>query len=263
MLGIRHYQDNAFSRLDDRKSLTTETLRVLTSYLLDRTRGTYCVLVNGLVWDAEIILRSVYECFAKVMLISVTPEAERLAIVEEYWDTLSAIYDRKGAERSRAAEELASRYSEDDARIFRHLRDARLFRTAPTGIKRTRKEIEQRWSFSGIIGYLTGKGGIGKIIGLDALGHAYSMGSHVAHASPKAFDLLEDRTLRGSDLRALEVGHVCRILTDMTSLSCFSVYYAERSWTGTKQFPQQLTDSFNIMVDATRLHQERFARSQD
>lgn len=263
MWDIRRYRDKSFTSLETEKSLITETLRVMTSYLFDRAQGVYCLLVNGLVWDAEIVLRSVYECFAKVVLISTTEASERDGLVEEYWDVLSAIYDRKGAQKSQPAEALSKRFSEDDARIFRHLRDSDLFRIDPTGNKRSRDEIEQRWSFSGIIKAVAKGGHIGKLVGLDGLNHAYSMGSHVAHCSPKAFDLLEDRALRGDDLPLLEVSHICRMLSDMTSLAGFSIYLAEQTWSASKALPQELATAFASMHDATHSHIERFARSQD
>jgi hypothetical protein len=258
---IREQHWKTFNSVADQKTLTTETLRVLSSYSLDRSRGAYCLLVNGLVWDAEIVLRSVYECFAKIMLIAHHKGEPAQAIVQEFWNDLSAIYDRKGAERSYPAENLAGQ-EDDDARVFRALRDEALFSLDPVGIKPTRKQVEQRWSFSGIIDALTRKGGIGEVLGLDALGHAYSMSSHLAHASPKAFDLMEDRSLRGEDLQALEVSHVCRILSDMVSLNCFGIYYAERAWKTMERMPRRLDEAFRLLHDATKPYKERFARSQ-
>jgi hypothetical protein len=182
--------------------------------------------------------------------------------VHEFWNDLSAIYDRKGADRSFPAENLAGKV-EDDARIFRALRDASLFDLDPIANKSARKQIEQRWSFSAIIEALSRKDGIGKVLGLDALSHAYSMSSHLGHASPKAFGLMEDRGLRGADLLALVVSHVCRMLSDAVSLNCFGVYSAERTWKPTLQLPHKLDEAFRLLHDATRPYKDRFARTQD
>ena len=262
---IGKYHARSFQDRHDSRDLHSETLRVLVSYELDRSQAAYCLIVNGLVWDAEIIVRALYETVAKILLIATADTKDREDILTEYWEVLPAIYDRKGAQKAQAAENLARRFgSPAEARVFAHLRNPEIYKIDPTGNKRLRREIEQRWSFSGIVDSMRKKKpSEGGLDGIEALSHIYGMSSHLAHASPKALDMMHDRVTRGKDLQALEVAHICRMLSDMTSLACFGAYLCERSWTGVTGMPGLLAVQFKRMHDCTQPYQTDFDRSQD
>ncbi|WP_294123816.1 DUF5677 domain-containing protein [Sphingomonas sp.] len=245
------------------KDLTSETLRVLSSYQIDRSQGTYCLLVNGLVWDAEIVLRTVYETFAKVTLIASSSAAERDQLVHEYWNELSDIYDRKAASKAAAAQRLATDYDPKSVRVFAALQDPKSFNLEVKANKLARSRIEQRWSFSGILHRLSRDDSKMAPIGPDALSHIYGMASHVAHASSRALELMQDRQLRGSDLVDLEVGHVCRMLSDAVSLLCFGLYWVDRCFMGANEMHEDLRTAFDQIHAATAPHQDAFDRSQD
>ena len=265
MWAIRRYQAQAFQERYASRDLHSETLRVLTNYGLDRSQAAYCLIVNGLVWDAEIIIRTLYEVFAKTVLLATANENVRDKLLEEYWEVLPAMYDRRGALKAEAAESLAKRFGIDgESRIFALLRDRRLYQVDPIGNRRVRKEVDQRWSFSGIVDALR-KGRLASVPldGVDALAHIYGVSSHLAHASPKAFDLMEDRVTRGDDLLHLEIGHICRMLSDIVSLSSFSIHLSERSWTGSKKMPEALATAFQAMSACTKPFQSEFDQSQD
>jgi hypothetical protein len=243
--------------------VAADTFRVLSSYQIDRSQGAYCLLVNGLVWDAEIVLRTVYETFAKITLVASSSPSERARLVNEYWNELSDIYDRKGALKAAAAQRLAEEYEPGSARVFASLQDPRSFKVDPSGNKSARSGLEQRWSFSGILQRLAREDSQMAPIGLDGLAHIYGMASHIAHANSKALELMEDRQLRGPDLHELEVGHVCRMLSDLVSLLCFSLFWTERCLKGTNRMPDKLRGAFDQIHAATASHQEAFDRSQD
>lgn len=99
--------------------------------------------------------------------------------------------------------------------------------------------------------------------GLDALYHMYGIASHLAHASPKALDLMEDRATRKEDLFPLEAGHVCRLLSDIVTMSCFSIRFSERVVKETADLAESLNEVISRMLNATAEVQEEFARSQD
>ena len=123
-----------FERFDtaseSERSLASETLRVLLNYQFERSSGVYSLIANRMVWDAEIVLRSVYETSAKVMFIGAHHKSAQDDLIAEFWGDLSAIYDRKGAERAHVGEKLRKRYAEDgdDIRIFRHLQNPAFLR---------------------------------------------------------------------------------------------------------------------------------------
>jgi hypothetical protein len=245
MRAIRDYHVHAFGERPE-KNLHSETLRVLNHYQQDRTQAAYCLIINGLVWDAEVIIRVAYETFAKVAFLATASGEQRDELLHEYWELLGAVYDRQGALKAEASERLLNRFgSQGDSRVMAALRDGRVYRTDPLGDKRFRKQLEQRWSFSEILGALKGgRLGNAPLVGIDALAHIYGMSSHFAHANSRALDLLEDRATRGSDLLQLEVGHVCRMLTDMVSITSFSLFLSERSWAGGNNMPGPLAAAF-------------------
>jgi len=264
MKAIRDYHIQVFSEKPE-KDLHSETLRVLNHYQQDRTQAAYCLIVNGLVWDAEVIIRVAYETFAKVAFLATASGEQRDELLHEYWDLLGAVYDRQGALKAEASERLVNRFgSQGDSRVIAALRDGRVYRTSPLGDKRFRKQLEQRWSFSEILEALKGgRLGNAPLVGIDALAHIYGMSSHFAHANSRALDLLEDRATRGSDLLQLEVGHICRMLTDMVSITSFSLFLSKRSWAGGTKMPDPLAAAFRAMSESTKPFQAEFEVSQD
>ncbi len=264
MRAIRDYHRQAFAQ-HPQKNLHSETLRVLNHYQQDRAQAAYCLIVNGLVWDAEVIIRVVYETFAKVAFLATASEEQRDELLHEYWELLGAVYDRQGALKAEASERLLKRFgSHGGSRVMAALRDGRVYRTDPLGDRRFRKQLEQRWSFSEILGALKGgRLGNAPLVGIDALAHIYGMSSHFAHANSRALDLLEDRATRGSDLLQLEVGHLCRMLSDMISITSFSLFLSERSWVGGNKMPEPLSAAFQAMSESTKPFQVEFQASQD
>ena len=262
---IRSYHDLAFERRRESRDLYSETLRVLSVYQQDRTQAAYLLIINGLVWDAEIVIRTLYEAFAKAALLSTAPSERQENLLNEFWETLPAIYDRQAALKAKIAESLAKHHGKrDDARVFAFLRNPKRFKVDPVADKRTRNEIERRWSFSGILEALK-RGSLGheRLSWIEALAHMYGVSSHLVHADPKAFDLMEDRSLRGDDLLPLEVGHICRMLSDMVSLTSFSLYLTERSWGGVQVMPAPLKQALDELTAVTAEHQTQFAQSQE
>lgn len=260
---IRNYHSQVFTKNLEKTSYS-ETLRVLNEFQQDRTQATYCLIVNGLVWDAEVIIRVVYETFAKAAFLATASEEQRQELLHEYWVLLGAVYDRQTALKAEPCERLFNRAGRDgSSRVMATLRDKRVYRTDPLEDKRFRKQLEQRWSFSGILEALNSdRHGAIPLIGIEVFAHNYNMSSHVAHANSRALDLLEDRATRGSDLVPLEVGHICRMLSDMVSLSSLSLFLSERSWAGGEKMPASLAAAVTAMTESTESFQTVFEISQ-
>jgi hypothetical protein len=262
---INEFDRDLFDALSPQKSLFCETLRVLNQYGADRCRGAYCLLVNGLVWDAEIVIRTFYEVIAKSLFLATASLERRKILLEEYWEVLPAISDAKGAERAQPPEKLARREGNaDDERVFAHFRNPRIFTLEQIGNRKFRSEVEQRWSFSGIIAKLNKPDGDHERIGpIDTLLHGYGMASHLAHANPKAMDLMEDRATRGSDLPLLESSHVARMLSDMLYLSAFSTHRIQVAALVDAPMSKVLIESLDRFSEISKPVKELFSRSQD
>jgi hypothetical protein len=262
---LNDHARNVFDSIQPQdRTLCSETLRVLIRYQFDRCLGAYCLIVNGLVWDGEVVLRVAYEAAAKVLFIAAHSDEAREKLVSEYWEELGSIYDRKGADKARLAERFSRRFDADDARIFRHLQNPEIFNLAGSGNKKRRNEVEQRWSFSEIAKELARSSDSHvRVDGFEAMTHIYGMASNLAHASSRALDLMEDRATRADDLHHLEASHICRMLSDMVSLGCFSLAFAARVTTGRLTMSGNLDQIFQNIHQATLQIQEDFDRSQD
>ena len=262
---LKTYAHELFSSIGGEKTLGTETLRVLFQYQLDRCVSGYVLIANGLVWDAEVVIRVVYEAAAKMAFIGAHNPERRAVLVEEYWQDLAATYDRKGADKAKKVEGFARRHgSPDDVRIFKHLQNPRTFDLDGGGNRKSRNDIEQRWAFSGITRELSRTSSEHmRFDGFESLGHAYGIASNIAHVNSKALDLMEDRATRGSDLISLEAAHICRMLSDMVSLSCFSLMFVNRYISGKFEFDARLKAIFEALAPSTQDLQDQFDRSQD
>ena len=215
---------------------------MLNAYAADRSLAVYCLLINGLTFDAEIVLRSFYETIAKSLLFATASSERRENLLVEYWEILPAVHDVKGVGKAEIAEKLARRYGrQDDERVFASLRNDALFTVKHSANRSARKVVESRWLFSNIIRALSrGSDDHTRIACIESLFHVYGMSSHVAHANPKAFDLLEDRMLRVDDRLSLEVA-----LDDQSLMA------------------DALREAFERMNELTKPYQESFSRSQD
>lgn len=259
-----HARNLFFSLQPEDRTLCTETVRALIRYQFDRCLGAYCLIVNGLLWDGEVVLRVVYEAAAKVLFIAAHSDEAREKLATEYWQELGSIHDRKGADKARLAERFSRRFNADDARVFRHLQNSEIFDVSGGGNKKRRNQVEQRWSFSEIAKELarTSDAHV-RVDGFEAMTHIYGMASHLAHANSKALDLMEDRATRTHDLYDLEATHICRMLSDMVSLGCFSLAFADRVVTGRLTMSGNLQKVFQRIHQATLQFHEEFDRSQD
>lgn len=267
MNDLQALQTQLFGGIEpENRTLSGETVRVLTHYQFDRSAAAYTLITYGMVWDAEIIVRTIYETAMKVLFIGAHNPPFRDELMKEFWEILPAIFDRKGPTKAEEAEKLRRRFdaNEDDIRIFRNLRNPEIFNIEAIHNKKFRDSLESKWSFSEIVRELDKNSDKHiRINGLNSLNHIYGVASHLTHASPKALDLIDDRATRGDDLVALEAGHICRLLSDIVTMSAFGIRYSQRAIDGTQNLASQLSELVLTMANSTDDIQKEFARSQD
>lgn len=185
-------------------------------YLSSRSQTVSFLASWGYPWDAEIILRSFYETAAKILFLCFAEEGEKPTLVDEFWNKLGPINDRRTARKAALAEKVFDANSVS-ASVFGRLQDGRVFDLETEGSKAERKRLEQKWSFSEIIESLSRCVVAGKSLQeITSLLHIYGMASHLAHADKAAMDLMTDR-----ERKILEAGHLSRIMTDQVSISWF------------------------------------------
>lgn len=200
-----------------------QTLGALGRYFTDRGRALLTLGVRGFDWDADIVLRVMYECAAKIFLLSSVDDEERALLVTEFWHLVPASSDRKTARKAALAQVV---FPDDHPSrdVFALIQDSRMARASQILSKPERRRIESRWSFSAIVDRLA-ESLIGEEI--RSLLHMYGMQSHLVHVDHAAIDLMYDRALRPTEeLAVLQLSHAARIASDASSLGYFAAYLA-------------------------------------
>ena len=228
-LAMQHNAISAFATdldVDDESHSVESTLSMLLRYYVDRGHAVLSLLQDRLDWDAEILLRTCYECASKTLFIALSPAPEREQLVWEFWVPLGEVADRKTARKALFAENVVPDTPSRARDVLRLLRDPGMIRDRLGLSKKARRRLEQKWSFSELVESLTElQVGDQKLAEARSLLHGYGMASHLVHADSRAMELMLDRALRPSvDLRLLQDGHAARIVSDLILIGSFCVY---------------------------------------
>lgn len=168
----------------------------------------------GQLWDAEVASRSVCEGTLKFMYLLQEVDTFELRH-DEYAESLFQIGLLKDHKK---AEALLAAVPDSDARYWRPIRERLLSPDELLDIEsrfdqQTRRGLDTKWGFSGLIGHLTRSGdpAFSKISGFS---HSYSMSSHVMHADSIGTSIALERDLRSPDRRqTLHLSHLVGLLS--------------------------------------------------
>lgn len=235
------------------------TVCCLGRYYTDRGRGILTLGVRGFDWDADILVRTLYECAAKIFLITLADEKQRAELVDEFWQILPEFSDRKRARKAALAEAVFP--PDDPSRdVFALMRDQRMVRSSRNLTKAERRQLEGKWSFSEIVDHLA-KTAMGDDI--RALLHMYGMNSHLAHVDHVAMDLMFDRAIRPPDeLLTLRLGHASRIASDVSSLGYYCAHLTSRIAELDLVTTNEIAAANERVVEIVRRHGAKFHESQ-
>lgn len=273
---IRRLQDATLSAISfTRDSISTlfrndtidqvdHTLMRLVSYLSNRSQTVSFLVSHGFVWDAEIVLRSCSEAAVKIWFICAAAEEERDRLANEFWGSLQTVHDHKRARKALVAAELfASNSRPDEAINLQSLANPEIF-PGTDAAKKTRRAIEQRWSFQEIVAWLEKHSPADfPMRGATALAHGYGLQSHLIHADETALDLMLDRALRKpEELVLLEMAHVARIFSDQLSFWTFSALALRYLRGIVTPSGDNLWEVWREVHELTLPLQQRFAESQ-
>lgn len=197
------------------------TLAGLFRMLFQRGLASRTLVASQMDWDAEIVLRAFYETMAKILRICVAPDEDKAKLLDEYWNNSAETHNRRKKVRAAWVEKQSRPFDEVATAIFSLVQDDRVTPITSDSTKAERKLIEQKWSFSGIVEYLSAHAHEKFDLGnAKLLLHSYGMASHFVHADHNALDLLDDRRFRTPEDRIhVEAAHAARILTDQVSLA--------------------------------------------
>lgn len=274
---LRHLQDGCLEALDlirdeihhlfqtfcPEPNQVDQTLRNLFAFQFSRSQAVSFLISWGYSWDAEIVLRTFYEASAKLLFITLAEQSDKQRFVNEFWEDLGSVFDRKTAQRALHAEGLFEAGSVSAA-IFGVLQDDSIFDLAPQTTRTERKDAQKRWSFTEIVESLQGRHLDGKpLTGIKSLLHIYGMASHLAHADKNALELMADRAMRETaELRILEAGHISRMMTDQVSMTWFCAVALKHHLTGEFNNPQKMIEAFEIAHKLSEPIQKAFEDSQ-
>lgn len=237
-----------------------QTLRFFIDAMLTRSRGAYVLLVNDACWESELVLRSMYEAFARCMTFATSQDSDEL--LGEFWTDQLAADDRRTAQQSVRASKV---FPEGDLgrSVMAALNDPKAFQIEAVYNKKERRTLNQKWSFSELVEQLSkGAGDRVPFSDADSLLHMYGMQSSVAHVSAKFYDLLWDRATRTDGLEAVEEGHVSRQLSDAVWLTAAALFYSLRALgveTARARAALEVAETFN---ESTEPYKQAFDASQ-
>lgn len=250
-----------FQRYGQNTPAVVPTLDELFRYLSSRSQAVSFLLSWGYAWDAEIILRSFYETAAKILFICFSEENDKLTLIDEFWNKLRSISDRR---RARKAEYNFRNDGTVSSEIFKAFTDERVFDLDAKGNKAERKRLEQKWSFAEIVNALEGRMVGGKPLqGMLNLLHMYGICSHLAHSDSVALDMMADRKMRPpEELQLLKSGHAARIMSDQVSLTWFCADALRHHFKGEFSNEGKMIHAFQKPLDFAAPIQSAFEESQ-
>lgn len=162
-------------------------------FMADRSISIIELIKISKLWDAQILLRPVFESCLKVCYLCLTPNSIRLIRCREYEEILGAINTLKSHDQATKTVAAAGG-------LFHHTIDAvilcepqrdELDKRFP---KQQRNEVQARWGFSRLIGELDQQ--FRQIFNSSPFAtflHSYQLSSHIIHA-----DVLGIRAIRAS-----------------------------------------------------------------
>lgn len=220
---ISTIRDSIAHALDTQADATTASVNLigrLVHYQSERSQAVSLLVSAGMIWDAEMILRSFFEANVKIWyLCSLNPD-EREAAAAEFLEAYRDVQARRRGSRAQPATVVAAKHDDRfGAEVFAALGNEEV-NDFHQGNKKERRSIEQEWSFSVLVDKLA-KGPRTRLDFSDVriLQHGFGMQSHLLHADVTALDLMTDRRKRPVEERTtLAESHLCRVFSDQMSV---------------------------------------------
>lgn len=193
-----------------------KTVGFLLSGTARATESALLLCAYGQLWDAEILARSVLEGSLKFAYMLQSPETFEQRH-EEYASHLFSIAVMKD---HRKAVELMSVVKDPEHPQWRPIKDRLLSEEELAELSATydrvhRRELENRWGFTGLVGEMS-RSGDPLFRNLGGMAHTYSMASHIHHMDMVGASIPLERDLRSQDRReTIHSAHEGRLISDV------------------------------------------------
>lgn len=172
-------------------------------------------------WDADVLARSVLEGTLKYVYMLLGNAKRMREKAKEYWEILPSFAAIKRSERIKR---FLKDVHDPDNLEWQALRELVLKDTDVEEVRNSRnrterREIEERWSFSGISKEFITSGDEGLRL-LSHSAHNYGMSSHLLHKDGDGIGMVLDRYRRTADRQTVaELGHSARVVSDVCTFA--------------------------------------------
>ncbi len=199
----------------------------LIEYVIERMNAVMVLTEQDMLWDADIVVRSALETLVKFAFIAEADTVERPQLLHEFWYDLTEIYTIKLSDQ---AKKNLTRTGDDELHRLAYTpqvltieEEARLREKWP---KSARSQLEQKWSFSGIVATLSKRHKGTPMEAIDFLTHTYRMSSHIAHGDEMGINLIRERKSRDlQDREDVTISHYLRLMSDGFSYCFLTALY--------------------------------------
>jgi len=222
LMGVFAQSPNLFDH--DRTSLG-----MLLAAAARSTESAFLLIAYGQLWDAEIVIRSVFEASLKFAFIVQTPEEfhQKLKEFAEDQFDLAILKDDK------KARDLLAGLQDAGAPEWRPFRDMVISDIERVELgnrydKTTRRSMTTRWGYAGILGALE-RSGDPFYKNFSGLSFSYSMASHIQHADYVGISMPSERANRSCEgQNSVHLAHMARLFSDCFTCFLFRLMAAYR-----------------------------------
>ncbi len=203
------------------------TLANLSMSCAHTSESTLLLIRHGRLWDADILFRSILEGSMKFIYLCNKNSDNRTQLNEEYSIVLPEMVRIR---RESRLQELFNVLLDKDApewEAFRKLQLSKeeLERLTTQFPRKLRDTLEQKWSFTKIVGELAQSNKNTKV--LSGFFHIYGLCSHLVHKDSDGVDMIWERSLRPDVRRnAVHLAHAARLFSDLFALSLLRLFMA-------------------------------------
>lgn len=221
------------------------------------------LLSHGKFWDAEILLRTLFEGSMKFAYILENRDiAEERA--KEYYYVLT---DHNSVKRSNRLELMLkeSDLPQEKSEVFKKItiseEEQKLIRKGTN--RASRKLLEDRWSFNGLLQYFSNLGDPRYEL-FKHLTYQYGMASHLIHKDGDGIGMVWGRSQRSNEEeQAIEVSQSARILSDLCQFSAlrlrFLLKYYQKDTDALKNLDRKYADLFKEVSEFNSFNAENFS----
>ena len=198
------------------------TIGKLLSASARSTESALLLMAYGQLWDAEVLIRSVFEStlkFAYLIQSHDTFKDRYREFADEQPEIIALQDDRK-------ARQLMDAIQEPEADSWRPIRDMVLpneerEELASRYSKKYRRQMDMKWGYGGMLNSLSNSADT-LFANFTGLSYGYSVASHIHHADFVGISVPLDRDRHSPERRdAVHLAHLARLISDC--FSCFEI----------------------------------------